>query len=68
MFLHILLNQDISLNILQNLLKFGIYVNSTNMEGTVSQISFYLGLGLYLMKSRKNICKKITKNVFRFLT
>ena len=46
------LNEDISLIIPQNILKFDINVNEGYLEGKVSQV-FFLGPTLYSMKSRK---------------
>ena len=37
--------------------KIGRHVVGSHLEGTVSQ-NVYLGLSLYLMKSRKLSCKK----------
>ena len=48
------LNQDTSLNISPTYFKFGTPINSTHMEGTVSQI-FYIGLSFHFMNSRKII-------------
>ena len=60
------LNQDISLNIVLNRLKFGLPVDETHSEGTVSQI-FYLGLSFHLVKSRKKYFQKLEK-ITRFFT
>ena len=39
-FTFMVLNADISINILLNIFKLSVFVHNTIMEGTVSQISF----------------------------
>ena len=42
-------------------LRLSIYVKNIVAEGTVSQ-NFYIGLGSFSVKFRKNIQRKITKS------
>ena len=42
-------------------LRLSIYVENIVAEGTVSQ-NFYIGLGSFSVKFRKNIQRKITKS------